>query len=204
MRMIRSAALSAALLLAAGSAADVEAQDWWFGFTWGASLPVSDTKDFADKSPSWRNFGIEGRKSLGDHTSLGFALGWNVFNETSFETTELDNTQISGTQFRYINAFPLLITGHYYIGERLDYKSGIRGFVGAGVGAYVAENRVDIGFSSFKNTTWHFGVAPEAGVAYKFGSPFAMFLSAKYNLTTKADDRSLSYWNFNVGMVWSN
>ena len=205
MRTIKASIALVALLLVA-NVAKVEAQagDWWFGFTYGASSPSGDTKEFAPGT-SWRNFGIDGRKMIRDNVSVGFYTGWNVFNEISSttQTVELEGTTLTGTPFTYINAFPLLATAYYYVGKP-DWRGGIRGFIGAGAGAYVSEYRADVGFSSFQTTAWHLGLSGDAGVGYRFRNPFALYLSARYNYGFKAKDRTLNYWSFNVGLAWSN
>jgi hypothetical protein len=205
MRTIKAITALVALLLVA-NVAKVEAQagDWWFGFTYGAAVPSGDTKEFASGT-SWRNFGIDGRKMIKDNVSVGFYAGWNVFDEISSspQTVELEGTAITGTPFTYVNAFPLLATAYYYVGNP-DWRGGIRGFIGAGAGAYVTEYRADVGFTSFKTTAWHLGLSGDAGVGYRFRSPFAMYLSARYNYGFKAKERTLNYWAFNLGVAWSN
>ncbi len=195
----------AALLAIGASARGARAQDWWFGFTYGAAVPTSDTKSFTDQSASWRNFGVEGRRALDDHFALGFSVGWNVFDDKTTETASFDGIDVTGTQFRYVNSFPLLLTAHYYIGRRIAaYRSGVRAFVGAGVGAYVIENRVDIGLFSLSKTNWHPGVAPEAGLVWKASGPWALSLSGRYNYAAESNDVKHAYWTFSAGIAWSN
>lgn len=202
MRRIEAVSALIALYLAIG-AAEAKAQDWWFGFTYGAATPSGDTKEFAEGF-SWRNVGIDGRKMLSDNLSAGFYTAWNVFDERASEaqTAGFEGIDVTGTPYTYVNAFPILATAHYYLGTP-DWRGGVRAFVGAGAGAYVEEHRLDIGLSSFTDTAWHLGLSGDAGVAYKFRTPVAVYLSARYNYGFKAHDRTLSYFSFSVGAAWS-
>lgn len=42
------------------------------------SLPMNQVKDFTDKA-SFRGFDVEYHQFLGDHFSVGAAIGWDVF-----------------------------------------------------------------------------------------------------------------------------
>ena len=184
-----------------------EAQSrWWLDVTYGASLPAGDTKAFADNL-SWRNIAIDVRRLLGDRFAVGVSAGWSVFTVThdSTVTVALEGAAITGTPTTYVNAFPLLATGHYYLGKRpIGSYTGVTAFVGLGVGAYVIENRFDIRQAAFAETNWHLGVAPEVGLAYKMGTAAAILVSVRYNHAFEAGDFTHRFWNFNVGLAWGS
>ena len=175
-----SLAAAALVLLTHGSA---RAQDWVWGASYGFAVPTGKTKDFADDF-SWRNVTIEGRRvERGSNISFGLTASWNVFFEKTTETSELPGFpgHVTGTQYRYINSFPILANGHYYFGR--PYKP--RPFVGLNIGAYIIEERVEIGLLAAHETNWHFGGAPEIGIAIPHGHQ-TIFVNARYHATTAA------------------
>lgn len=174
------------------------AQDWLWSVTYGPTVPSGETKDFVDIGLGWRNIGVEGRKVMSENTTIGLAFGWNVFATKTGELINFDRIDVSGEQFRYINAFPTLLTGHYYFGQR----DGIRPYVGAGVGAYYAEERLEIGLVAITADAWHFGLAPEAGLIVPLGWRARGLLQARYNWALKANNTEHTYWGFNVGFVF--
>jgi len=173
------------------------AQDWIWLATYGPSLPTGDTKAFADDF-SWRNIGLEGRKALNENTTVGLAFGWNVFAAKTGEIISFDRIDISGLQFRYVNAFPMLLTLHRYFGQ----PGGVRPYLGAGVGTYFAEERLEIGVVALTADAWHFGLAPEAGLIVPVGWRARALLQAKYNWALKANEIEHTYWTFNIGFAF--
>jgi len=173
------------------------AQDWLWTVTYGPSLPTGDMKAFADDF-SWRNIGLEGRKVVNENTTVGLAFGWNVFAQETGELISFDRIDISGTQFRYVNAFPMLLTLHRYFGQ----PGGIRPYLGAGVGTYFVEERLEIGVVALTADAWHFGLAPEGGLIVPVGWRARALLQAKYNWALKANSIEHTYWTFNIGFVF--
>ena len=189
-----------ALLLTVGASATAQAQqgEWWGGFTYQGALTTGATADFIDQF-SWRNVGLEGRKMMREDASLGLFLGWNVFNDELNGTMSLGNYDISGFQSRFVNAFPMLVTAHYYLGEREPGSPWF--FVGTGVGTYYTETRAELGLTAVTITKWHFGIAPEIGVMVpRFGAG-AGLLSVKYNYAFEAGSVKHAYWTFGVGWL---
>ena len=186
----------AAICLVLGVTASASAQDWFWGATWGMSLANGETKDYIS-DVSFRNFGIEGRKFVSPKTSLGLSLNWTVLGEKTTETSEFPGGAVTGTQFRYINAFPLLVTGHKYFGD----DESLMFFVGVGAGAYIVERRTEIGLFAVDSDTWHFGIAPEAGLLLPLGWRAKGFLNARFNATTEAEGHDYQWWDFRIGIV---
>ncbi len=172
-------------------------QEFLWGISWNVGIPTSNTKDYTDKT-SFRGAGLEGRKFVKPDLTLGLSFSWNVFNEKSFRTDPVESTggEISGTQFRTLNIFPLLANIHKYWG----YYGGLRPYIGLGAGAYIIENRRELGLFSLQETNWHFGVAPEVGILMPSGR-FLGFFNVRYNYTTSAGmTPEQSYLGFNVGL----
>jgi opacity protein-like surface antigen len=191
-------AIATALFLTLVFSAEGRAQQWFWGFEYMVSSSSGDTKEFVNDF-SWRNFGIEGRNLLKDNMSLGLYFGWNVFAQKTDTLISFDGqVDVSGTQFRYVNAFPLMATGHYYFGRR----RGTRPYIGAGVGTYYAESRLEIGTVAFQTKSWHLGVMPEIGVIIPVNYNARAMLNVRYNYGFPAGGTKLSYWTFGIGIGW--
>lgn len=193
---IRVVALALFLLFAGNTEADAQAGEWWWGVTYQTALTAGDTKDFVDQF-SWRNVGVEGRTMINRDTSVGLFFGWNVFNEEVDGTVSLSGVDATGYQSRYVNALPMLVTVHRYLGER----SGLRLFLGGGIGTYWIENRFSLGRTSLTVSNWHFGLAPEVGVTFPTQGLMEGYLSVKYNYASEAGDLKHNYWTFGIGFA---
>jgi hypothetical protein len=168
------------LVLSRGSAS---AQQWLWGLSYGFATPTGNTKDFADDF-SWRNFSVEGRRIDENRAmSLGLVASWNVFFEKTDRTSVLPNVpgHVTGTQYRYINSWPILVNAHHYFGH--PYRA--RPFIGINLGAYIIEERVEIGLVAAHETNVHFGGAPEIGFSVPRGNQI-WFVNARYHATLKA------------------
>ncbi len=186
-------AIPLALLISNGA----QAQEWYWGLSYGVASTTSDTKDFIDDT-SWRNWGLDILARVKPNTAVGMYFGWNVFNDITDEVTSLDNAQIWGTQFRYINSFPMLVTVRQFTGS----PGSLRFYYGGGVGAQYDKNRVDVGQWRIEDNQWHFAVAPEIGVLLPAGPDAKWFVNFKYDYAFKAADRTRSYFQLNIGVAW--
>jgi len=176
-------------------------QDWLNGVTYQISFPLSDTKDFANKT-SFRGVGLDFRKFVKQDVTVGLAADWNVFHEVTDEMIDLNKVNperygnVSGTQNRIVNAFPILATVHYYLGQDNLFN------IGLGVGTYYVKNRLEIGVVAINDDNWHFGLAPEIGFKKLVGYTTNFFVSAKYNYAFKANETQPSYVALKVGFLW--
>jgi len=199
--MKRLAVLLTAVLLV-GAAGAAQAQTWFWGLTYGMSVPSGDTKDFVSKT-SWRNVSLEGRRvDLMGKKSVGLSFAWNVFNESGVKTSQLPGVPgaVTGDQYRYINTFPMLANADYYFGQ----QGGTRPFVGVNLGVYYTEYRLEIGLAAVEDNAWLFGGAPEVGIIFPTGMTKA-FLLARYNITTKSGDiPSQQYFQLSIGLASAN
>ena len=193
---MRTVALALFLVLAGNADVCAQTQGWWWGFTYQTSLTTGEMKDFVDDF-SWRNMGVEGRSKVGSNATLGVFLGWNVFSDEVDGTISFDGLDVSGYQSRWVNAFPMLVTGHYYLGQR----GGPRTYVGLGAGSYWIRNRLALGQTSVTIDKWHFGLAPEVGVVVPTQGYSDTYLSVKYNYAVKSGEMKRSYWTFGVGIA---
>jgi len=171
-----------------------------WGVSWNVGVPTSDTKDYIDQV-SFRGIGVEGRKFTSATTSIGFAASWQVFYEKSFRSTTTDlGAVVTGTQYRYLNTFPVLVNVYKHFGT---YGS-LRPYVGINAGMYIIENRLEVGLYALEETNVHVGAAPEVGVKLPSGR-FLGFLGARYHFTTEAGNTpAQSFWEFRVGFGLEN
>ena len=175
------------------------AQDGIFALTYSMGLPVGSTADYISKY-SWRGFGIEGRGFVADNITLGGSFNWNVFFEEEIDATYTDGTQsLTGNFYKYINAYPINFTAHYYFG---DYDANVRVNAGLGIGASKINQVTEFGAFQLSHNYWHFDIAPEIGILMPMNYRTNLFFSAKYNYDFKAKDEDFGYMTFNIGFAW--
>jgi hypothetical protein len=199
MKRLVFAALAVTLL----AAPEASAFDRYNAFTWQPSQPLEQTTDYIDQA-SGRGFGFDTRKfpRRDRNYSVGFSLAWHILDQKINDTIYLDNGAVTGSQRRYINSVPILLTGHLYLGNRRSSQL----FFGAGAGAYYIIQTFDIGVWRVEESNWHFGVAPEIGFRFPFSTDVDLFLSAKYNYAVESGESitgekvPYSYATFCVGL----
>ncbi len=185
-----------------------QAQTGIFGIHYSIGMPMGEFKsDYIGKA-SFRGMGLEGRWFLNDNFTLGGSVDWQVFYEeegpqvfdekVQFEGAEQPVT-VYGKKYKYVNAFPIMVTGFYHFGQDGD----IRPYVGTGLGTASMLKRTDLGLFTDDNTTWHFALAPEVGVLIPLSLNTAISAAATYNMAFKSGD-SLNYsWlTFKIGFAF--
>jgi hypothetical protein len=198
-----------ALFLVLASSAEAKAQDWWWQFSYNMGTPAANTRDYISEF-SFRGVGFQGRKMMDFQNtwSLGFDLSWQVFNETNTGTTAFNpagtslgddsRSALSGTAFKYINAFPMLASGHYYIGG--SRRGETIGWVGLNAGMYYIEERTEAGLWAVTNDAWLFGGAPEVGIAMPAGQTL-LTGTVRYNWTAESNGIDVNFWTFAIGIA---
>jgi hypothetical protein len=208
---MRKSYLAIALCLLTLCAGNAHAQGNAMGvFTWNWSLPVSDTKTFTDND-SWLGASLAGRYfPRSDRFSIGADFGWNEFYNTTSEVIEFESGSLSGAvsgrQYRNLNIFPMLATGHFYFGN----EGTARPYLGFGAGAYYIRELMDIGLYSIQTQNWHFGISPEFGVLIPTAAGYGKqaVVSLRYHYPLEAGDdyiggsQSFAYWTLGVGISW--
>ncbi len=184
------------LILVASSLQFMAAQGR-FGLTYNTALPLGETADLAGKY-SFRGAGIEGRWGVGSNFDIGFNASWNIFYESVSGTFTKENTTLTGTQYRYINAYPLMFTAYKSFGNSENFLP----YVGLGIGAIKADHRTEMGLWYVDSNNWHFGMAPEIGAIIPTMRSFDFLVSIRYNYGVKAKDSpSVSYLGLNLGII---
>jgi hypothetical protein len=173
-------------------------QGTYLGGTYSIGIPLGGIDNYISAG-SFRGANFEGLKEINSNMAVGWILGWNVFSEKRVnEVYTYDNLTMTGTQYRYMNLFPMLARGLYEFGEH----EGTRPFLGSGLGVTADIAKTNIGLYSFQKTGWHFTVAPELGIKIPLGyGSITGSLRYMYGVKTKELDK-ISYFSINLGMLW--
>jgi hypothetical protein len=167
--------------------------------TWQVSGGLGDTKDFID-DVSFLGFGLEGRSYLGRHWTVGLSFDWQVWDQQTTDPIHIEGGTISGRQYRYINAFPLLLNLHLYAGNIHDFRM----YLGGGVGAYYIMKRLQIGLANLEDNDWFFGGGPEFGFLIPMGEMYfrasGRMNYAVRNLSDSEDANT--WWTAKVGLAY--
>ena len=160
------------------------AQDNITAITYQPSVPLGDLEEYIGKT-SWIGWGLEGRRfrNSSSHLTVGVSFAWHVFDDKLYGTQEVENGAFTGTQRRWVNSLPFLLTSHFY----LNRKNAIKPYAGIGAGAYYIVQRLDIGVFTSEKSNWHFGVAPEVGIQFPLGDIEGV-IGARYHYAFKAGE----------------
>lgn len=173
-----------------------------YSLNYTVSFGTGETGDYIGNA-SFRGFTFDGRGFVSDQFSLGGYFSWATFFEELAGATYTDGTAtLTGSQFRYINAFPMLFQAHYYLGTD-EYEP--RAYIGAGIGPYKMVQRTDIGVWSIEENHWHFGMSPEIGLLYPVGMDSQLNICLKYHYVLGVDDTIDYTWlGLSVGFAWGD
>jgi hypothetical protein len=173
-------------------------QGTYLGGTYSIGVPLGGIDNYISAG-SFRGANFEGLKEINSNLAVGWVLGWNVFYEKrTNEVYTNDNLTLTGTQYRYMNLFPMLARGLYEFGG----VEGSRPFIGSGLGVTADIAKTNIGLYSFQKTGWHFTVAPELGIKIPLGyGTITTSLRYTYGVKTSELDQ-ISYFSINLGMLW--
>ena len=174
----------------------------FYSLNYTMSFATGETGDYIE-SASFRGFSIDGRGFVSDQVSLGGMFNWSAFyEELAGATYTQDNITLTGTQYRYLNAFPMLFQAHYYLGTD-SYEP--RAFFGGGAGAYKMVQRTNVGVLSLEYNNWHFGLSPEVGMVYPVSFGTYLFLGLRYHYVFKAENTiDHSWFGLNIGFAWGD
>jgi opacity protein-like surface antigen len=167
--------------------------------TYPISFPLSNTHDYISKT-SFRGISVEFTQKVQPMVEVGLETGWNVFYQRADEKVYTEGTaSISGVQFRYINAVPILAEGKYYL-KTSNKRS--KPFAGLGIGTLYVNRSTDFGLYRLTRDSWQFCLRPELGFVYNASSETAFLIGAKYYAgfgTSELDGQS--YISINVGVI---
>ena len=189
------------LLIGCISIPQANAQRSFFALEYSMGFGSGDIKNYITSS-SFRGVSIEFRQMVTDNVGVGFETGWNVFYERrAYDTYTTGSTSLTGVQYRYVNAVPLLLATNYY------FKPGehINPFIGLGVGTIYSHRNTDMGLWTLSTEDWQFALRPELGVLITTNSNTDIILAAKYmGGFATSDQVAQSYFTFNIGFAFKN
>jgi hypothetical protein len=169
--------------------------------TWQVSGGLGDTNDFIDDI-SYLGFGLEGRSYIAKHWTIGLEFAWQVWDKQTDGSVEIPGGggHVSGKQFRYINAFPLLLNLHLYAGDIHDFRI----YLGAGVGAYYIMRRLQIGLANLEDKDWFFGGGPEFGFLIPMDEMYFIAAGRVNYAVRNLDDTEDAniWWSAKIGIAY--
>jgi len=189
----------AGFILMMSIGANAQMVEYYSSVNYSIGIPLGSTADYIS-NPSFRGFSFEFGRFVNDDLSVGLLVSWTVFNESfDRQTYEFDNSlRITGKRYNYINAFPLMAAGRYY----LMPGSVLRPYVGAGLGAYIINKTTDLGLYREQNKNWHFGLAPELGFTAQMGTETFFNLGARLNQAFKSGGDSHTWISIQAGVIF--
>lgn len=173
-----------------------------YSLNYTVSFPTGETADFI-QSTSFRGLTFEGRGFVTDQVSLGGLFTWSTFYEKlAGASFTYENATVTGTQYRYINAFPMLFQAHWYSN---DDSFEPRLYLGGGLGAYKINQEVNIGVYAVENRYWHFGISPEVGLLFPISMDTDLNISFRYHYAFKTKDSiDYSWFGLSLGFAWGD
>jgi opacity protein-like surface antigen len=177
------------------------AQGGYANITYNIAVPLGNTASYIGNT-SFRGVSAEVGTALNEQFSVGLGGSWHVFYQhKGYTTVELSSTSaLSGKEYRYINAFPLMAIGRYLFNSQGKFTP----FIGTGIGTAYVEQRTDIGSVPFESSAWHLAVAPEIGSIIEVGYRTNLFLNARFTNAFKSGAmENLSMAGLNVGITYS-
>ncbi len=161
------------------------------------------TNDFINKT-SFAGFNFEfGSYFSQELLSAGLQMGYQSFyKEFSKDTYEIDNGAITGKQYRYIHAVPILLNGLFY---PLGQSTIVIPHAGLGVGTYYIDKEKDMGVYSSQQSNWHFGLAPRAGLCIPINLNTYFEFNGQYNIAFKTKNTDAEKWlslSFGVRFIY--
>ena len=174
-------------------------QEGYVSVQYGVSFGTGDMSDFIS-AVSWRGFLLEYRVGVNDHLLAGVDAGWNVFYEKKDQDSyTLGNVTLSGVQYRYQNAVPLLGTIDYLISS----DKALKPYVGLGIGTIYNERATDMNLYRLTEDTWKFALKGELGILYELNYMASIKLAAKYYNGFKTNTlENQGYFSISLGMAW--
>lgn len=176
----------------------VKAQESFYSIQYSVGFATGDLKDF-NNSASFRGMGFEYRYMMQPAIGVGFETGYNLFYDRMDYATYTRGTQsLTGVQYRYTHAVPVLAAFDYYFIPDTKYNP----FAGLGVGTLYSNREVNMGMFSIESDVWQFAIRPQVGVLISTQS-FDFILAAKYFSGFKANDtEGQQYFSINIGLVF--
>jgi hypothetical protein len=181
------------------SLANVHAQSWTVSYP--MSLPLGDLHNYSSNT-SFRGINFEFSKRVRSNVEANLETGWNVFyHHEDTKEYKVGTASITGSQYRYTNAVPILAGLKLY---PKGITKGVSPFVGLGLGTLYVNRSTDFGLYRITTETWQFCIRPEAGFLFQLQPSTYLFAGLKYYLPFSTNDLDgQSYLSLNIGLKFS-
>ncbi len=179
----------------------MQAQNSMTSLQYSMGFGTGDMSNFIG-SASFRGATFEWRKNVNPNVGVGIEAGWNVFYTSKpSDSYEYGNATLTGKQWRYQNAVPLLAAADYYFSPGEKFNP----FVGLGLGTMYSRRNTDMAQYTIEQDAWHFAVRPEVGFMYQVNDGFALLAALKYYNGFGAGDlkSTQSYLTLNLGLAFT-
>ena len=188
----------ALLLTGVIATTQVKAQESMYSIQYSMGFAAGDLKEF-NEAASFRGMSFEYRYMMKPNMGVGLETGYNLFYDRMDYATYTQGTEsLSGIQYRYTHAVPVLAAFDYY----LKPDTQVNPFIGLGVGTLYTYRDLDMGMFTMESDVWQFALRPQVGAL--ISTPAAdVIIGAKYFSGFKANDtEGQSYFTINVGLVF--
>jgi len=167
------------LLLLLVMASGAYAGNLIYAFTYEASMPAGDTKDFIDKmSPYGAGMEFRGFDNIPFPPGLSFSLSahFNAFSE----------------EVSYTAPVTLL----------RDEPPAVP-YIGLGLGGYWIDIESEICGVKTDCSAWHFGLAPEGGVMIPVSPETLLMIAVRYNYAFDSNEPGQQFWTLALGVGYN-
>ncbi|MGC3944307.1 MAG: outer membrane beta-barrel protein [Chryseolinea sp.] len=188
------------LTIAVAAVTFSKAQNSYVDVAYSIGFGTGDMGDFIKKA-SFRGISFDYRYAVQPNVAIGFNLGWNTFyEEKGMDSYTVDNSTLTGKQYRYVNTVPMLATVTYL----LSPDETLCPYAALGVGTMYARRNTDMNLYTLEQEGWPFVLQPEVGVRYQAGDAVGILVNVKYLNGFKAGDfdSTQSYFTLNVGFAF--
>ena len=194
---MRSITRSLLLLILLGSSAALAQSHVRLSYEF--AVPRNATQDFVDRFSS-RGAHLDVSLELTYAFHLELSAGLNSFNSVKQGVLTTTDGDVSGKQFRYLNAIPLMggFAFHIPLGHGSRFWAGVNG------GAAYFERIVDVGLNEYSLSDWQWGVQPQLGIAFGLGNDgTALFFDGRWNYFWERHGiPAQEYFSFGVGLLF--
>lgn len=165
------------------------------------AVPRNDTKDYVDRFSS-RGAHLDVSLELTYAFHLELSAGLNSFNSVKQGVLTTTDGDVSGKQFRYLNAIPLMGGFAFHI----PMGHGSRIWAGVNGGAAYFDRVVDVGMNEYSLSDWQWGVQPHVGIAFGLGNDgTALFFDGRWNYFWERHGiPAQEYFSFGVGLLFGS
>ena len=196
------------ILLLLVMASGAYAGDLMYAFTYEIAKPSGDTSDFIDKlSPIGGGIEIRGFDNRPFPAGLSFSFSghFNAFSEDVSYTSPgsyLLAAADANTEKRSMTAIPVLVHSDYHFTLLRDEPAAVP-YLGVAVGGYWIKTETEMHGVTEDCSSWHFGMAPEAGVMIPVGPKALLILGVRYNYIFNSDHDGQQYFTLGLGAVYN-